>query len=142
MSSHVQFIAIIFGFIPSWYLLSDLAERKLTLAVTRERKTNNKDIVSLGYRVYNKTSYTMSYSLSITSFFLYTSIFRLRLLCEPAPPAGQLSPWREGYPAGVWVVHRQARQGPAAGRRHCGRAELQEETLWILLQVHFLHYPR
>lgn len=75
MSSHVQLIAIIFGFIPSWYLLSDLAERKLTLAVTRERKTNNKDIFSLGYNVYNKTSYTMSYSLSIASFFFFIYIY-------------------------------------------------------------------
>ena len=54
-------------------LLSDMAERKLTLVVTRERKTNNKDTVSLGYHVYNKTSHTMSYSLSITSFLLYIS---------------------------------------------------------------------
>lgn len=72
----------------------------------------------------------------------FLSACRLRLLCEPAPPAGQLSAWREGYPAGVRVGHRPAGQGSAAGGRHSERRELQEETLRLLLQVHLFHYTR
>lgn len=48
---------------------------------------------------------------------------------EPAPPAGQLSPRREGHPAGVRADHRPAGHGSAAGRGHSVRSELQEETL-------------
>lgn len=85
---------------------------------------------------------TATYRLLAGYHFLFVSLCRLCLLPQPAPPAGQLRPWREGHPAGVWAVHRQAGQGPAAGRWHSGRCELQEETLWVLLQVHLLHHTR
>lgn len=77
-------------------------------------------------------------------FALLPPLFSCRLcvLCEPAPPVGQLCPWCEGYPASIRVVYRPACQRPATGCGHCGRSELQEETLWVLLQVYLLYYTR